>query len=475
MYSCAVSQIDSKIYFRIVSPRHNGLSIPSLSLKQDVIEKALLGELKPSRSMYMKKYRREYKEKRSIYAKRYLKKMKEKMLKNSVEEKCDHCDYKTINHLYMTDHKRINHSDTKQHCSECDYSHYYLNRVRQHFKRVHLGIKRNMHRTTTCRRKWCEHFGKTNCTELTNHSLFFCEQCQLTFDRSDTLKYHNEKIHEGVVYNCEFCKEYSNSRKYNLERHILSNHTDDKPKPKTKFCIEEGCTYRSRNATELRQHVESKHEGVIRFKCNVTNCNFGSITQKDLRRHTETHTHAEFQCSLAKRREKRRKKREGTCTLEGCNEKIKNMIDLKRHIAVAHKGRTKYVCKFESCKFEALEKKYVMKHNQRCSFRDKRFTISSKPESLTTQTLSREKSENFSDKAPRVESENEISPMVLCSFPGCAFFAEKVSESQQRDHLRLNHSNSEWTETSFITINSAMSEAMELLQGIKEEKNAVLT
>ena len=90
VYSCAVSQIDSKIYFRIVSPRHNGLSIPSLSLKQDVIEKALLGELKPSRSMYMKKYRREYKEKRSIYAKRYLKKMKEKMLKNSVEEKCDH-------------------------------------------------------------------------------------------------------------------------------------------------------------------------------------------------------------------------------------------------------------------------------------------------------------------------------------------------------------------------------------------------
>ena len=85
------------------------------------------------------------------------------------------------------------------------------------------------------------------------------------------------------------------------------------------------------------------------------------------------------------------------------------------------------------------------------------------------------KSENFSDKPQRVESENEISQMVLCSFPGCAFFAEKVGESQQRDHLRLNHSNSEWTETSFITINSAMSEAMDLLQGMKEEKSAVLT
>ena len=113
------------------------------------------------------------------------------------------------------------------------------------------------------------------------------------------------------------------------------------------------CTYRSYRPTELRQHVESKHEGVIRFKCNVTNCNFGYITQKDLRRHTETHTltglqgRTETPSQKEKAREKRRKKREGTCTLEGCNEKIKNMIDLKRHIAIAHKGRTKYVCKFE--------------------------------------------------------------------------------------------------------------------------------
>ena len=47
------------------------------------------------------------------------------------------------------------------------------------------------------------------------------------------------------------------------------------------------------------------------------------------------------------------------------------------------------------------------------------------------------------------------------------FFADNVGESQQRYHLCLNHSNSEWTEKSFITINSAIAEAMELLQGIK--------
>ena len=44
--------------------------------------------------MYMKKYREEHKENRSIYVKKYLKKKKDEMLKNPVEEKCDHCDYK---------------------------------------------------------------------------------------------------------------------------------------------------------------------------------------------------------------------------------------------------------------------------------------------------------------------------------------------------------------------------------------------
>ena len=83
-----------------------------------------------------------------------------------------------------------------------------------------------------------------------------------------------------------------------------------------------------------------------------------------------------------------------------------------------------------------MEKIYLVRHNHRRTFKDTRFTTSSKTESLTTQILSGEKSENVGEKPRR--------------------FNERM-------------------EKSFITINSAMAEAMELLQGIKEEKSAVST
>ena len=205
------------------------------------------------------------------------------MLKNSVMEECDQCDYKTINHHCMFQHKRVHHSDTKQQCSECDFSHFYPNRVRTHFKQVHLGIKRKK----MCQKDSCEYFGTAHCTELAEHSLFICEQCKLTFDRSDALKFHNEKIHEGIVYNCEFCKTYSVSRKSSLARHILSKHSD------VKICIEEGCNYRSGYAQELQRHIESKHEGIVRFKCNVTNCTFGFSRKREFQRHAKTHAKKE--------------------------------------------------------------------------------------------------------------------------------------------------------------------------------------
>ena len=77
-----------------------------------------------------------------------------------------------------------------------------------------------------------------------------------------------------------------------------------------------------------------------------------------------------------------------------------------------------------------------MRHNHRCTFKDTRFTTSSKTESLTTQILSGEKSENVGEKPRR--------------------FNEKM-------------------EKSFITINSTMAGAMELRQGIKKKKSAVST
>ena len=150
-------------------------------------------------------------------------------------EKCDQCDYQTINHRYMFQHKRVHHSDTKRQCSECDFSHFYPNRVRTHFKQVHLGIKRkrkcqkdsceyfgtahcldltsHSKGPLRCQRKWCKDFGKTYCTELAKHCLFICEQCKLTFDRSDALKFHNEKFTRELFTTANFVNIFSAKKK----------------------------------------------------------------------------------------------------------------------------------------------------------------------------------------------------------------------------------------------------------------------
>ena len=53
-------------------------------------------------------------------------------------------------------------------------------------------------------------------------------------------------------------------------------------------CMEEGCTYIDINGT-LKWHIETKHEGVVRYKCHVMNCSFGSSCRKGLRRRVKTH------------------------------------------------------------------------------------------------------------------------------------------------------------------------------------------
>ena len=262
------------------------MNYPSLSLKQDLIDKVFLGakngiekELKPTPSPG------------SIRIKKYYKKQKELRLQNVLVEECDQCEYKTTRFQAMHKHKREKHSGIKQRCTDCEYSHFYPNRVKMHYNTVHMGIKRGRGlEKLKCRRESCEFSGTTNCLELESHSFFFCEQCQLTFERSDSLKFHINKIHEGLVFKCEHCVTYSTARKDTLERHILYRHSDEESKQnrKPRFCQEEGCTYIDING-DLKRHIETKHEGIIRFKCHVMNCSFGSSTKKDLHRHSRTH------------------------------------------------------------------------------------------------------------------------------------------------------------------------------------------
>ena len=73
-------------------------------------------------------------------------------------------------------------------------------------------------------------------------------------------------------------------------RHINSKHQDQGLEriKKPIVCKEEGCTFVSVYGN-LKRHIETKHEGIVRFKCHVMNCSFGSVEQKELRKHIRTH------------------------------------------------------------------------------------------------------------------------------------------------------------------------------------------
>ena len=295
-------------------PQQN-VKYPTLSLKQDLIDAAFSGatygfqkqqekSLSPG-AIRMKKYRIQ----------------KELRLQSGEVDECDQCEFKTAKFEAMYRHKREKHMGLEKKCTDCDYTNIYPNRMKKHFNQVHRGIKRK--NFEKCRRESCEYAGTTNCLELESHSLFICQKCQLSFERSDSFKFHNEKIHEGVIFKCSYCDVYSNAKKSNLERHVLSKHSENEVKRQRqrrtlKFCEEEGCTYADSNG-ELKKHMERKHEGIVRFKCHVMNCTFGSSQHKDLRRHAKTHKKESLKIEL---NDKTHEKESLTCDQEECNVKV---------------------------------------------------------------------------------------------------------------------------------------------------------
>ena len=318
------------------------MNYPSLSLKQDLIDgvfhSAKYGiQKKLTPSERLKKYRKKKIELRSL---------------NVVVEECDQCEFKTSKYKAMYRHQRENHTVSKQNCTECEFSSIYPNRVKRHHNHVHMGMKRKTRKRGgifKCRRPLCEYTGTTNCPELENHSLFLCEQCQLLFQRCDDLKFHEKKIHEGLVFNCEFC-EYLTARKSDFKRHIVSQHSggDIKQERKPTFCQEEGCTYIDLKSNgQLKGHIETKHEGIVRFKCHIMNCSFRSTEHNNLRRHGKTHTKELLVC-------------------EACDVKVETMRLLKRHVALTHMGSARYICKFENCNFETHLRRSLTSHIKRC-------------------------------------------------------------------------------------------------------------
>ena len=81
-----------------------------------------------------------------------------------------------------------------------------------------------------------------------------------------------------------FCCVVTNVNIHYLKTHIRRQHADEETKQKIKSqtktkikqCLYENYLFKTQKPAQLRQHVESKQEGIIHFRCDYMNCTYGT-------------------------------------------------------------------------------------------------------------------------------------------------------------------------------------------------------
>ena len=60
---------------------------------------------------------------------------------DTVKHECETCQYQASSYWTLRYHKMTNHLGTKERCNICDYNHPHPTRMKQHYKWAHLGIE----------------------------------------------------------------------------------------------------------------------------------------------------------------------------------------------------------------------------------------------------------------------------------------------------------------------------------------------
>ena len=278
----------------------------------------------------------------------YSSKMKEhvRAMHQATDQTCDKCDFKTLKFETMRSHIKTKHSNLKKKCTDCDYSHPIDSKVKAHHRQVHLGVKRS-HRKVVCRQDDCQYLGTSNCPE-SEHCLLYCEQCEFSTIATDYLKKHKEAIHSGEAFfsKCKQC-DYKTRWSSCLTRHEINKHMDEQTKEvkiNWKKCTFENCLFKTPFPIVLKRHIESKHEGIVHFRCKYMNCAYMTNDKRSFKDHSGIHTHN----SLLK--------------CHYCEKVLGRARNLKSHIRKVHGGTHLLKCSNVKCTFEANQKEELQEH-----------------------------------------------------------------------------------------------------------------
>ena len=108
----------------------------------------------------------------------------------------------------------------------------------------------------------------------------------------------------------------------------------------TKKCTYETCSFKTKESVRLKRHIESKHEGIIHYRCKYMNCAYVANDIRSLRDHTGTHE-AMFKCNF-------------------CMKYFARKRNLKRHINEVHDKI--FSCQFPQCIFRSSKKEDISAH-----------------------------------------------------------------------------------------------------------------
>ena len=65
--------------------------------------------------------------------------------------------------------------------------------------------------------------------EVDPNMIFQCQLCEATFKKRDSLREHNQSVHEGIIYKCLICFVETYKAKKSVKRHLLQIHQIDSP------------------------------------------------------------------------------------------------------------------------------------------------------------------------------------------------------------------------------------------------------
>ena len=109
---------------------------------------------------------------------------------------------------------------------------------------------------------------------------FKCAECDLSYNRKNTLNQHIGNVHKGMTYSCMHCnKEYN--QKSHLKRHVLGAH--EKEKLKLLSC--EKCERTFSQRDHLLRHLKNTHNRDEQPKIACGYCERVFILSSDLKRH----------------------------------------------------------------------------------------------------------------------------------------------------------------------------------------------